>query len=232
MENETNPSFKSNGENCSKTPKDNSQYREQTYWEKRFQTEDQYEWLCTYNDLQDYIKRDLKEEDKIIVLGCGNSTFSSDLCDAGFSNVTSVDFSTAVINAMRKKYELSHPTLEWIVSDVRNLKEIPSNMFDVVIDKACLDALVCDEGDPWEPNVRTKTDVHSTLTSVVRILKPENSSFISIGFQQPHFRKRYLQFQGSNYGWEQDIETSSINVGMGYFYTHCKLNVINGSTSK
>ena len=78
MENETNPSFKSNGENCSKTPKDNSQYREQTYWEKRFQTEDQYEWLCAYNDLQDYIKRDLKEEDKIIVLGCGNSTFSSE----------------------------------------------------------------------------------------------------------------------------------------------------------
>ena len=109
MENETNPSFQSNGQYCSKTPKDNSQYREQIYWEKRFQTEDQYEWLCTYNDLQDYIKRDLKEEDKIIILGCGNSTFSSDLCDAGFSNVTSVDFSTAVINAMRKKYESCHP---------------------------------------------------------------------------------------------------------------------------
>ena len=152
------------------------------------------------------------------------------LCDAGFSNVTSVDFSTAVINAMRKKYESSHPTLQWIVSDVRNLKEIPNNMFDVVIDKACLDALVCDEGDPWEPNVRTKTDVDSTLTSVVRILKPESSAFISIGFQQPHFRKRYLQFQGSNYGWEQNIVTSNINVGMGYFYTRCKLNVMNKSS--
>ncbi len=85
----------------------NSQFKEQSYWEKRFETEDQYDWLCSYNDVKDYLTRDLKKQDKILILGCGNSKFSADLCDAGFENTTSVDFSSVVINAMREKYSNS-----------------------------------------------------------------------------------------------------------------------------
>ena len=78
----------------------NSRYREKEYWDKRFTNEDKYEWLCSYNDVKDYIVRDISVHDKILVLGCGNSTFSADLHDAGFRNVTSVDFSPNVIDAM------------------------------------------------------------------------------------------------------------------------------------
>ena len=126
---------------------------------------------------------------------------------------------------MKKKHKLSHPSLQWIVSDVRDLKEIRDDAFDVVIDKACLDALVCDEGDPWSPNEETVKDIDATLNSIVRVLiHHETPMFISIGFQQPHFRKRYLTSNGRKYGWEDSIETSAIDVGMGYFYTRCKLN--------
>ncbi len=105
------------------------------------------------------------------------------------------------------------------------MKEIKDGSFDVVIDKACLDALVCDEGDPWSPNDETKKDMEESLTSVVRVLKKNSSAiFISIGFQQPHFRKRYLISDSCRYGWEQDVETFNIDVGMGYFYTRCKIN--------
>ena len=115
--------------------------------------------------------------------------------------------------------------MKWIVSDVRDLKEFCDDNFDVVIDKACIDALVCDEGDPWNPNDQTKNDVNATLNSVVRVMKSQSTSkFVSIGFQQPHFRKRYLIHPEKKFGWEQDVETFEINVGMGYFYTRCKLN--------
>ena len=133
-------------------------------------------------------------------------------------------FSNVVINSMKKKYASSHPSLQWIVSDVRDLKEIADRTYDLVIDKACLDALVCDEGDPWNPKDETKEDIGATLSSVARVLKRNSAAtFISIGFQQPHFRKAYLTSNDGRYGWEQDIQTSTINVGMGYFYTRCKI---------
>ena len=67
--------------------------------------------------------------------------------------------------------------------------------------------------------------VKATLNATVGVLKSlEASTFISIGFQQPHFRKRYLIPQKNKYGREQDIETFEIDVGMGYFYTRCKMS--------
>ena len=79
--------------------------------------------------------------------------------------------------------------------------------------------------------------MRNTLNSVLRVLKKnkgqikDNNStmedqmhfkkFISIGFQQPHFRKRYLINEDVRYGWEDHIETDPINVGLGYFYTVC-----------
>ena len=218
---------KVNGDIVGETlPEENNlQYKDQNYWEIRFKTEEEYEWLCTYNDVEEYIQRDLKKQDNILVLGCGNSTFSADLCSAGFENITSVDFSSVVISAMKKKYAVAYPTLQWIVSDVRDLKEIMDRTFDFVIEKSCLDALVCDEGDPWNPKDETKKDIDATLSSVARVLKRNSTAaFISIGFQQPHFRKRYLTSDDGRYGWEQDIQISKINVGMGYFYTRCKID--------
>merc|ERR1712227_216124 len=119
---------------------------------------------------------------------------------------------------MQKKYASTHPALTWIVSDVRDLKELPDNKFDIVIDKACLDALMCDVKDPWCPNEKTKTDVDQTLRSVVRVMKDRTlSSFISVGFQQPHFRKPYLNANDNKYGWENDMEVFPIEIGFGYF---------------
>ena len=215
------------GSECDEENEHNSRYREKEYWDKRFTKEDKYEWLCTYNDVKDYIVRDICVHDKILVLGCGNSTFSADLHDAGFHNVTSVDFSPNVIEAMKKKYNDSHPSLEWQVGDVRQLDGFSGESFDIVIDKACLDALVCDEGDPWSPNERTKNDMYATLKCVSRVLKRNGVSnanhrkFISIGFQQPHFRKRYLINDHVKFGWEDNVETFPINVGLGYFYMVC-----------
>ena len=75
------------------------------------------------------------------------------------------------LSRLNKKYNDTHPSLVWQVGDVRRLDSFPDESFDIVIDKACLDALVCDEGDPWSPNERTKNDMYATLECVARILK-------------------------------------------------------------
>ena len=36
--------------------------------------------------------------------------------------------------------------MKWLVSDVKDLKEFESESFDVIFDKATMDALVTDEG--------------------------------------------------------------------------------------
>jgi hypothetical protein len=41
-----------------------------------------------------------KEDVAVLVLGCGNSPFSAALYDAGFTNITSIDFSSVVIEKM------------------------------------------------------------------------------------------------------------------------------------
>ena len=66
-----------------------------------------------------------------------------------------------------------------------------TNTFDVVIDKASMDALCVDEGDVWDPKDDVITNVHKMCTDISRTLKP-NGYFLSLSFAQPHFRTKYL----------------------------------------
>lgn len=204
---------------------DNSRYERQEYWDNRFEKEDQYEWLCNFDHVSQHFEHEFPlgsaAMSRILVLGCGNSPFSAELHDAGYHNIVSCDFSTVVIQKMRHKYGKTHSKLKWEVADVRVLENVfEENSFDIVVDKACLDALVCNEGDPWSPNEETLVNVTSALNSIVHVLKP-SGTFISIGFQQPHFRKRYLKREGQNFGWEANVDVKNIPAGLGYFWYSC-----------
>lgn len=79
--------------------------------------------------------------------GCGNSALSYELFLGGFPDVTSVDYSSVVVDAMRARY--AHvPKLRWETMDVRALG-FPSESFNVVLEKGTLDALLTGEQDPW-----------------------------------------------------------------------------------
>ena len=200
---------------------DNSKYQRREYWEKRFAKEESYEWLCGFDHVEKYIHRDIARDQKIIVVGCGNSPFSAAMHAAGYENMVSTDFSPVVIQAM----EIRYPMMKWEVADVTNLSQYPDGTFDVVIDKACLDALVVDEGDVWSPNEGTIARMRSAILSIRRVLKPDGQ-FISIGFQQPHFRERY--FSKERLGCSpvfHDIQVFNIDAGLGYFYLRTRPRV-------
>ena len=92
----------------------NEEYGESEYWDDRFAQEPSYEWLLTFEEVAAQMTPFLKSSDKILVVGCGNSNFSADLYDAGFTNVVNIDFSSIVIENMRERNQ-DRPGMEWKV---------------------------------------------------------------------------------------------------------------------
>jgi len=221
-------------------PKSNKEYSNHEYWEKRFTEEDEYEWLVTYNDIKTQISRFLQKESKILLVGCGNSSFSSDLFDAGYECITSLDFSKNVIAAMKSKNEKTRPSMEWIVMDMTDMSTLPCNHYDVVIDKAAMDAFMTAEGDVWNPDQKVIDSSRKMCRHISRILKI-GGFHLQISFSQPHFRKKYLLGEhplGDNmdqveekiisqqdlveysveFGWDYTVETLDDNEGEGCFH--------------
>lgn len=171
----------------------NLDYKQQTYWEQRFAVEDEYEWLASFKQAEPHLSAVLPDKTaRLLVVGCGNSSFSEELFDAGWVNVTSIDFSAVVIDRMRAKNMEARPCMKWEVMDMRSLEGFGDGSFDCVVDKAAMDALMCDEGSPWDPSEGTKRDAHLMCLACARVLVP-GGRLVMISFAQPHFRRRYLE---------------------------------------
>ncbi|XP_036300168.1 EEF1A lysine methyltransferase 4 isoform X5 [Pipistrellus kuhlii] len=180
-------------------PEHNSGYREVQYWDQRYRDAADsapYEWFGDFSSFRALLEPELRPEDRILVLGCGNSALSYQLYLGGFPDVTSVDYSSVVVDAMRARY--AHvPTLRWETMDVRALG-FPSGSFDVVLEKGTLDALLAGERDPWTVSSEGVHTVDQVLSEVSRVLVP-GGRFISLTSAAPHFRTRH--YAQSRYGW-------------------------------
>jgi hypothetical protein len=80
--------------------------------------------------------------------------------------------------------------MEWVVMDMTDM-QFEDNDFDVIIDKATMDALMVQEKDVWYPSENCIHQVEAFLGECSRTLTP-NGSFLSLSFAQPHFRTKYL----------------------------------------
>lgn len=180
-------------------PEKNCGYREVQYWDHRYQgaaDSAPYEWFGDFSSFRDLLEPELRPLDRILVLGCGNSALSYELFLRGFPDVTSVDYSSVVVAAMRARY--AHvPTLRWETMDVRALG-FPSGSFDVVLEKGTLDALLTGEQDPWTVSSEGIHTVNQVLNEVSRVLVP-TGRFISLTSAAPHFRTRH--YAQAHYGW-------------------------------
>jgi 2-polyprenyl-3-methyl-5-hydroxy-6-metoxy-1,4-benzoquinol methylase len=97
-----------------KLPRNNKEYGKKLYWDERFAQEDNFEWLVGYKQVASQLSQFLKSSDKILVVGCGNSNFSSDLYDAGYLSIINIDFSQVVIDIMKEKNK-DRTQMEWKV---------------------------------------------------------------------------------------------------------------------
>jgi EEF1A lysine methyltransferase 4 len=104
------------------------------------------------------------------------SGLGAELYDDGYTNITNIDTSLVVINQMNDRYsdreemeckfvnsrligELSSVTC----MDATNLEHIPDDCFDIILDKALLDTLLCHENNLQK--------VEDYLAEIYRVLK-------------------------------------------------------------
>ncbi|KAH9479539.1 EEF1A lysine methyltransferase 4 [Psilocybe cubensis] len=180
-------------------PVKNEEYGTKDYWDQRYteeQNNDSFDWFKSYADLA-HLLRELipNKSSRILMLGCGNSRLSEDMWEDGYCNIVNVDYSGVLIEQMKKRHSTIRPEMEWHEMDVRNLI-FEDGSFDVAIDKGTMDAMMTAKGDVWDPPQQVIEDCNKEVDETLRVLN-NSGVFIYLTFGQPHFRRRYLQREGT-----------------------------------
>ena len=145
-------------------PEKNVAYKLQDYWDERYTKEDNFEWCKSYDDFKELSHKHLRNSDRILMLGCGNSALSEQMYKDGYRNIVNIDFSPVVIENMKRKCK-HLVEMEWLVMDIASMA-FPPNSFDVVFEKATLDALLVEEKDLWNPSKEIRDRMDCVLTQV------------------------------------------------------------------
>lgn len=192
-------------------PDRNSRYKDVDYWDERYKTEKSFEWFGDFSKFQHLLQRHVMKDDAILVLGCGNSSMSSDMYDAGYHSITNIDYSSVCIDTMTARHDATCPGMTWHQMDARQLSFTDAS-YDVVLEKGTLDAMLVEEKDPWKVSSETACLIDQVLREISRVLKP-GGRFLSVTFAQPHFRKRL--YARHDYCWS--VRTRSYGDGFQYF---------------
>ncbi|KIJ55653.1 hypothetical protein M422DRAFT_151736 [Sphaerobolus stellatus SS14] len=199
-------------------PESNAEYETRDYWDKRYTNENpdaSFDWFKSYSQIEDFIKEFVKPGDRILMLGCGNSTLSEEMYEAGYKNIVNIDFSSVLIENMKTKHQEKRPEMTWLEMDVRTLK-FEDDCFDVAIDKGTMDAMMTAKGDVWDPAPEIIENCNREVDEVIRVLKL-NGVFLYFTFGQPHFRRRYLQKDGTS------LEIRKLGEAFHYFFYILKM---------
>jgi ubiquinone/menaquinone biosynthesis C-methylase UbiE len=142
-------------------------YSSLSYWENRYTNEhlEIFEWYQTYETLKEKIGEYFKTTDKVLNVGCGTSKFAEDLYIDDIKDVTNIDFSENAIKIMVEYYQEQQVEMNYKKMDVCEMTEFADKTFDVVFDKALLDAMLCGEN--------ALITVEKMMKEVYRVLKDE-----------------------------------------------------------
>mmetsp|Transcript_3275 Transcript_3275/g.3238 ORF Transcript_3275/g.3238 Transcript_3275/m.3238 type:complete len:222 (+) Transcript_3275:17-682(+) len=160
-------------------------YGNPSYWDERYAANDEpFDWYQDYSTLKDYLSKIISPSlsQEILIPGCGSSRLGPDLYDAGYTNITHIDTSMIVINQMNDRY-FDREEMEFTFMDATNMEHIPDDCFDIVLDKALLDTLLCSENNLQK--------VEDYLFEIYRVLK-STGIFIIISHGLPLSRLDYF----------------------------------------
>uniref|UniRef100_A0A3P9IWT2 eEF1A lysine and N-terminal methyltransferase n=1 Tax=Oryzias latipes TaxID=8090 RepID=A0A3P9IWT2_ORYLA len=128
-------------------PRSAEEFSSAEYWDKFFKSrgDKAFEWYGDYNKLCGILHKYIKVQDKVLVLGCGNSELSEQLYDVGYKHLTNIDISETVVTHMNQRNAARRPGLSFHrVDATQTLYEDAS--FQVSLDKGTLDAMAAEEG--------------------------------------------------------------------------------------
>lgn len=122
-------------------------------WDKFFSirgTDDSFEWYAEWPQLRGPLLSHLSDKEtpsppqdastssttttgaQILVPGCGNSRLSEHLYDAGFRDITNIDFSKVVISDMLRRNVRSRPGMRWRVMDMTGM-QVSKNFHFIIL---------------------------------------------------------------------------------------------------
>ena len=105
--------------------RENEKYSSVEYWNDRFSKEKEYDWIGDYEILKDVLGKNLRKQDRILMVGCGNSKLTQQMYKDGFTNILSTDISEVCI----ANQKIIHPHLQWEVADLRDMKNLENESF-------------------------------------------------------------------------------------------------------
>lgn len=201
-------------------------YGDAEYWVARYEANPEpFEWYLRWHDLKAELADGFPPESRVLVLGCGSSSLGEQLFAEGHV-VTNVDVCEPIVRKMSERQSMpkdgtasaapsskkgakaaspepppvadDRPPMQYEVADAQGLPQDWANRFDVVIDKAMLDAVACGH-DGWK-------SCAAVLQSVSAVLKPSTGVYICVSHAGPKLRVPMLtgsQAGGcEGYGWE------------------------------
>lgn len=169
-------------------PKSHEEFKTADYWNTFFKKRGKkvFEWYGEYPELCSYLFKYIKHKDDILVVGCGNSTLSMNLYDAGYKNMINIDISEVVIKQMREWNRSKRPDLPYEVMDVTKMT-YSDEKFSVVLDKGTLDAIMPDITDT------TLEVVDKFFQEIHRVLR-NGGRFVCISLLQEHILKKLVSY--------------------------------------
>lgn len=174
-----------------------AQYGRSNYWDERYTRDPEpFDWYQRWDGIKDTVNPLLNPNCNILILGCGNSRLGEELYDEGHTQLTNIDISGVVVEAMTEKYR-DKSSMSFQQMDCRQL-DFPPQKFDVVIDKGTLDSILCGDG--------STRNIHKTLTEISRVLTNEGV-FICISHGEPSYRMTYMHCQ--EFEWNCEVKTVS-----------------------
>mmetsp|Transcript_35927 Transcript_35927/g.76280 ORF Transcript_35927/g.76280 Transcript_35927/m.76280 type:complete len:214 (+) Transcript_35927:23-664(+) len=143
-------------------------YGDVMYWDTRFALDPEpFEWYLPWEELREVVIPRLlalgvpPQDVEVLVVGCGNSTVPEELYLEGWENITAIDTSSVVVEQMRTRC-VKFPELEFQVMDACAL-QYPDSSFHVIMDKGCLDTVLCEAEDPLAAASAVVGEAHRTL---------------------------------------------------------------------
>ncbi|XP_028258943.1 eEF1A lysine and N-terminal methyltransferase [Parambassis ranga] len=138
-------------------PRTAEEFSSAEYWEKFFKKrgEKAFEWYGDYNKLCGVLHKYIKVQDKVLVVGCGNSELSEQLYDVGYKHLTNIDISETVVTHMNQRNAERRPGLTFHQVDATQTPYEAAS-YQAALDKGTLDAMASEEEGALARNMLTE----------------------------------------------------------------------------
>lgn len=132
-------------------------------FEQRYEQDtSEFDWYVDSAEVAEAVARLTHSEDEILHAGCGTSGLGEALYKRNRRFTTNIDKNERVIERMKKRFE-EYQDMEFVAMDAVRLPQELRGAFQVVVDKALLDYLLCDP---------QQTKVDDYLSQVAKVVVP------------------------------------------------------------